>query len=62
MLNRVSSSLSAAARAAPVMLRDAAGIAGVGLIAYGAWLVFPPAGYITGGTLLLTGALIVSRT
>lgn len=36
---------------------DAAGIAGAGLIAYGAWLVYHPAGFIVGGVLLLAGAV-----
>ncbi len=45
----------------PVVLRDVVGLAGAGLVAYGAWLVFPPAGFITGGVLLLAGALLLSR-
>ena len=44
-----------------VLLRDGGGLAGAALIAYGAWLVFPPAGFITGGVLLLAGALLLSR-
>ena len=34
---------------------------GAGLIGYGAWLVYPTAGYITGGVLLLVGGVIASR-
>jgi len=43
---------------APALIRDLAGLAGVGLIAYGAWLVLPAAGFIAGGVLLLAGALL----
>ena len=35
------------------LLPDALIIAGVGAIAYGAWLVHPAAGFITGGSILL---------
>lgn len=38
-------------------IRDLAGVAGAGAIAYGAWLVYPPAGFIVGGVLLLIGAI-----
>ena len=44
-----------------VVLHDLIGVIGAGLVAYGAWLVFPPAGFITGGLLLLAGALLLSR-
>jgi hypothetical protein len=44
--------------ALPFLARDAAGIGGAGLVAYGSWLIFPPAGYIAGGLLLLVGAWI----
>lgn len=43
------------------LLRDAAGVAGAALIAYGAWCVYRPAGPIVGGLLLLAGALLVGR-
>lgn len=52
--------LAAVLRALPGLLRDLAGLAAVGLIAYGAWLVYPPAGFITAGTLLLAGVLALS--
>lgn len=41
--------------------RDLAGLAGAGLVAYGAWLVYAPAGFITAGTLLLAGAALLAR-
>ncbi|HLW94047.1 MAG TPA: hypothetical protein VKS25_01595 [Solirubrobacteraceae bacterium] len=46
------------AEAVPVLLRDAAGLSGIGLISYGAWLVYAPAGYIAAGALLLALALV----
>jgi hypothetical protein len=49
------------ALAAPQMIRDGAGLAGVGLIAYGSWLVLPAAGYIVGGFLLVAGAWLHAR-
>ncbi len=52
--------LQAAGRAVPVLLRDAVGLTAIGSIAYGAWMIAPPAGFITGGVLLLIGAVLVS--
>lgn len=46
---------------AHVLLRDLAGLAGAGLAAYGAWLIYEPAGFITGGALLIAGAVAVAR-
>ncbi len=42
-------------------LRDAAGIAGAVSIAYGAWLIYEPAGFIVGGGLALTGVIASLR-
>ncbi|MEA3042984.1 MAG: hypothetical protein QOH47_822 [Sphingomonadales bacterium] len=42
-------------------VRDAAGLAGAGLVAYGAWLVYAPAGFVVAGLLLLAGALLHAR-
>ena len=49
------------AAALPSLMRDAAGLAGIGLIAYGAWLVYPPAGFIAAGALLLALAVLTAR-
>lgn len=38
-----------------------AGIIGAALVAYGAWLMLPAAGYITGGLLCLVWSCMVSR-
>lgn len=45
----------------PALARDFTGLSGVGLVSYGAWLVYVPAGFITGGVLLLVGAVISGR-
>ncbi|MER8540259.1 hypothetical protein NKH17_12470 [Mesorhizobium sp. M1334] len=47
-------------RALPVVVRDGAGLAAVGLISYGAWQISPPAGFITAGCLLLFGVILIS--
>lgn len=40
---------------------DLVGIGGAALVSYGAWLIAPPAGFITGGLLLITGCVLNSR-
>lgn len=42
-------------------LRDAAGVAGVASIAYGAWLVYEPSGFIVAGILVLAAAVASAR-
>jgi hypothetical protein len=42
--------------------RDIAGIAGAGLIIYGAWLIYPPAGFLSAGLMLLAAAWLTART
>jgi len=37
------------------------GLAGALLVAFGAWLVFPPAGYIVGGLLCLVWSFMSAR-
>jgi hypothetical protein len=54
--------IMAAVRAGlPKVVCDLAGLSGVASIAYGAWLIFPPAGFLVGGALLLAGALLMGR-
>jgi hypothetical protein len=43
------------------VMRDLGGLAGAGLLAYGAWQTYPPAGYLVGGAILLAGAWIAGR-
>ncbi len=47
--------------AAPALVRDVAGLAGVGFVAYGAWLAYPPAGFIVIGSALLTAVYLSAR-
>ncbi|GAB0151104.1 hypothetical protein [Marinobacterium sp. BA1] len=37
------------------------GLIGAGLCAFGAWLVFPPAGFIVAGVLLLATSFMYAR-
>ena len=41
--------------------RDFVGLVGVGLIGYGAWLVFPPAGFIVPGAIMAGVAIFGVR-
>jgi len=44
----------------PGLVRDLAGLCGVGLVSYGAWMIYPPAGFIVAGILLIVGALMIA--
>lgn len=44
----------------PVLVRDLVGLAGAGLVAYGAWLIYPPAGFLAGGALLIAAAALAA--
>lgn len=45
----------------PDTLRDAAGLLGVALVAYGAHEIYRPAGFIVAGVLLVVGAFLAAR-
>jgi len=45
----------------PELMRDVVGLAGVGAITYGAWLIFRPAGWIVAGVFCLVGAWLSAR-
>lgn len=60
MMKQLALAVRATAAAVPGLLRDLAGLGGVGLVAYGAWLIYPPAGFIVGGCLLILGALLLA--
>ena len=59
-MNLLAVAIRTAAAAVPGLLRDLAGLSGVGLVAYGAWLIYPPAGFMVGGSLLILGALLLA--
>jgi hypothetical protein len=44
-----------------VAARDFVGVCAVASISYGAWLVYPPAGFIVGGALVLAGVFASAR-
>lgn len=60
MFKRMARGLAAVGRVFPVVLRDLTGLAAAGSIAYGAWLIMPAAGFITGGLLVLVGVVLIS--
>jgi len=45
-----------------VLLRDLTGLAGMASISYGAWLTYPPAGFIVAGVLLAGVAFLMARS
>lgn len=48
--------------AASSYLADVLLLAGVGLVSYGAWLVYEPAGFIVGGLISLAGSFLAAKT
>lgn len=42
-------------------LPDALMVAGAASVAFGAWLVYPPAGWIVGGVLTLAAGVLAAR-
>lgn len=47
--------------ALPDLAQTAAGLGAVASIAYGAWQVYAPAGWIVGGSLVLVGVCLGAR-
>ena len=60
MMKPLAVALRTIAGAVPGLVRDLAGLCGVGLVAYGAWMIYPPAGFITAGLLLIVGTLLIA--
>ena len=60
MMKPLAAALRTIAGAVPGVVRDLAGLAGVGLVSYGAWMIYPPAGFVAGGLLLIVGALLAA--
>ncbi|EPU1194058.1 TPA: hypothetical protein ACIJWY_003767 [Klebsiella oxytoca] len=44
-----------------MILAPLVGVLGAMLLSFGTWLIYPPAGYITGGILCLLWSWLVSR-
>ena len=60
MMKLLGAALCVVAVAMPGLMRDVVGLGGVGLVSYGAWMIYPPAGFIAGGILLIVGALLIA--
>jgi hypothetical protein len=60
MMKLLGAALRVVAVAMPGLMRDVAGLGGVGLVSYGAWMIYPPAGFITAGLLLIVGTLMIA--
>ena len=60
MMKLLGAALCVVAVAMPGLMRDVVGLCGVGLVSYGAWMIYPPAGFIAGGFLLIVGALLLA--
>ncbi|MFN4018363.1 MAG: hypothetical protein ACK4JB_23710 [Reyranella sp.] len=60
MMKLLGAALRVVAVAMPGLMRDVAGLGGVGLVSYGAWMIYPPAGFITAGILLIVGTLMIA--
>ena len=60
MMKLLAAAVRTIAGAVPGLVRDLAGLCGVGLVSYGAWMIYPPAGFIAGGILLIVGALLIA--
>jgi len=56
----LATALRTIAGAVPGLDRDLVGLCGVGLVSYGAWMIYPPAGLITAGMLLIVGTLLIA--
>ena len=60
MMKQLAAAVRSVAMVVPGLVRDLAGLCGVGLVSYGAWLIYPPAGFITAGILLIVGTLLIA--
>jgi len=58
---RLRKALAAAARRVPHVIADGRGFTGAGAIAYGAWLIYAPAGFLVGGVLLMALSMLIGR-
>jgi hypothetical protein len=60
MMKLLAAALHTIAGAVPGLVRDLAGLCGVGLVSYGTWMIYAPAGFITAGLLLVVGSLLIA--
>jgi hypothetical protein len=60
-LARLRKAFTAIGRHAPHVANDLIGFAGAGAIAYGAWLIYVPAGFLVGGVLAMALSILAGR-
>lgn len=53
--------LSRVLSALPSIFLDGIGFSGAGLVSYGSWLIYPPAGFLVAGVLLMAFAMLIGR-
>lgn len=58
---RIAQHINAARRSLGAFTETGVLLAGAALIAYGAWLVYRPAGFIAGGMMLIAGVILQAR-
>lgn len=61
-MNGLKATIKRVAGGLPGMLPDAMLIAGAGLVSYGAYMVYEPAGYMVCGVFFLIGGWFVARS
>lgn len=59
-MKKLLTALASMAAKLPAAIPDALIVLGVAIVSYGAWLVYPPAGFIVGGVLVLAGGVIAA--
>lgn len=59
--NRIGAAARALGPGLAVLMEAGILLAGAGLIAYGAWQAYPPAGPVVGGTLIVAGTILRAR-
>jgi hypothetical protein len=61
MVHGLRKAFASIARCVPHLAIDSMAFAGAGAIAYGARLIYPPAGFLAGGVLLMTLSFLFGR-
>jgi hypothetical protein len=62
MRAKLRAALKASAKHAPVLMRDAAGLAGALMVIRGSAMVYAPAGWLVAGLGLLAWVILTART
>jgi len=59
--SRLRQAMNRAASSALANIPDVLIVAGASSLSYGAWLIYPPCGFITAGALLLLAGILAAR-